>query len=858
MLPEGAACAAVEISLRYVPFRGGMLCMQETPYISGFTAGELSPWLTTRFDLQAYQRGAQRIENFWVQPYGGLQRRNGTEYVDEVMPLLGADVRLVPFVFSESEALMLLFYPGGMNVYRDGERLRKDGQTYAPSMPWITADMLNTLRVVQVNDVVYVTCAQLAPIKLMRYADDDWRWEYMDMTPYPRETYVAQAHGMQVLMEQEGRYALLKTDAGAPEFTESMVGNEYVLAESQIPSQTLFMNEKFTVIPVSLPDLSKDSVEPNAVYQVKNASTGLYDYYTCIRAYEPGSYNGSNSPADYPNYFIAGVMRLDESGLPYEVNGDWELKTHGEWNGLWELWRSYDTTDVEPDFKCWSWTRIKTFGQNEYSERQNWALSGSEDTPCRMVLVCKSSSSAQMGAYMYFRILGANREYKMRIVRFDSPRRVRAQVLTTHLGPNKSFYTRRWSFGAFGSRNGFPRFVAFYQGRLWFGGTQGLPTTLFASSVNDYENFQVDSSDDSALHLTLACDDQSSICWICASRSLLLGTTEGEWVLSSPEGQAITASNAAFTRQSSVGSEDAPAIGMENTVFFIQRGGRRLREISYKLEADGYTSTDVSLLAEHLFTSGVKEWMVQRGTTPRLWVLMNDGSFAVLTTNVEQQVTAWQRVSVPGRKGVRMASLVQPDSHDDEVWLVLQNKANGSLSVERIRDVSDAPCVDSCIKVPVYRPDVVYPGAHLQGVTCLVYPDGKIEEAVESVCDETGACSIPGAVPGESYCVGAAFDSLLQTMPLESELSFNSVRQIGRVKLRLLQSDPHFSYRADHSDRWETYDPERELFSYPYTGAIHLSHIPSPGEGQGFCLRVRTAKEFRLLSLTAEVDYHGK
>ncbi|MBR3944126.1 MAG: hypothetical protein IKK15_03410, partial [Akkermansia sp.] len=133
-----------------------------------------------------------------------------------------------------------------------------------------------------------------------------------------------------------------------------------------------------------------------------------------------------------------------------------------------------------------------------------------------------------------------------------------------------------------------------------------------------------------------------------------------------------------------------------------------------------------------------------------------------------------------------------------------------------------------------------------------------IEEAVESVCDETGACSIPGAVPGESYCVGAAFDSLLQTMPLESELSFNSVRQIGRVKLRLLQSDPHFSYRADHSERWETYDPERELFSYPYTGAIHLSHIPSPGEGQGFCLRVRTAKEFRLLSLTAEVDYHGK
>lgn len=835
-----------------------MPCMQETPYISGFTAGELSPWLTTRFDLQAYQRGARRIENFWVQPYGGLQRRSGTEFVDMISPLAGKSVRLVPFIFSERDALMLLLYSGGMHVFRDGAVLKKGGQIYAPGMPWVTAEMVNSLRAVQVNDLVYVTCPLLPPVKLMRYADDDWQWEYVDMEPYPRETYVAQEYGMQVLMEADGRFATLKTEAGAPAFVAPMVENEYVIAEAQIPSRTLFMNEKFSVPSVALPDLSKSTLEANTVYHVKNGASGLFDYYTCIRAYDVAAFNGSLSPADYPNYFIAGVMRLDDAGLPYEVCGDWELKTNGEWNGLWELWRSYDDTDVHADFNFWSWTRIKTFGQTEYSERQNWALSGSEDTPCRMVLVCKSSSTSQMGAYLYFRILGSTREYKMKIVSFESSHIALAQVLSTHLGHHKSFYTRRWSFGAFGSRNGYPCFASFYQGRLWFGGAQGLPTTLFASCVNDYQNFRVNSSDDSALHLTLASDDQSRICWICASRGLLLGSTEGEWVLSSPEGQGITASNAMFARQSSVGSADAPAISMENTVFFIQRGGRRLREISYKLEADGYTSTDVSLLAEHLFSAGVKEWMVQRGTMPRLWVLMNDGSFAVLTINVEQQVTAWQRVSFPGRKGVHMAPLVQADSQDDEVWFVLQNEANGTLFLERMKDAPSSPGVDSYSTVPVYKADTIYPGIHLQGMSCLVFPPGKMEEAVEVVCDEIGACSIPGAVPGETYCVGAVFESELHTMPLESELSFNSVRQLGRVKLRLLQSDPHFSFRAGHASRWEIYEPRRDLIAYPFTGAIHVSHLPAPGEGQGLCLRVRSVKEFKLLSLTIEVDYHGK
>jgi hypothetical protein len=78
--------------------------MQEIPIVQGFTAGELTPWLSTRFDLQAYQRGAALINNFQVLPYGGIQLRPGTQYVG---PSAAESVPLFPFYFAENDALML-------------------------------------------------------------------------------------------------------------------------------------------------------------------------------------------------------------------------------------------------------------------------------------------------------------------------------------------------------------------------------------------------------------------------------------------------------------------------------------------------------------------------------------------------------------------------------------------------------------------------------------------------------------------------------------------------------------------------------------------------------------------------------
>lgn len=826
--------------------------MQDTQYITGFTAGELTPWLSSRFDLQAYRRGAALLSNFEVLPYGGIQRRRGTEYIDNAAEQGGA-IRLVPFHFSENDALMLELFPGGMRVYRDGMLLCSEGeQPYVASTPWKTADEIAALRFTQVNDVIYVTCPTRCPHRLERRADTDWSCVEMYPDPFPRETYLLQDTEIHVQLEQNGSYAKLETVSPAPEFTPEMVRNENIITEVNVPARTYFMNESISFTAIATPDLSTATVTYGTVCKEYDESSKLYYYYTVYNAYMPEYFNGSKSARDYPDCFLPGVLWLTKDNMPYEVCRDWEVRTNGEWNAVWELWRSYDSFSTHANCMNWRWTRIRTFEQTAYSERQNWAVSGSESEPCRMVLVCRAASSDKPGPNIYFRSQGGTREYRWEIVYYYNPRKVRAELRSYYADSCGSFRTRSWSFGAFGWRNGFPSFSGVHQGRLWLGGIRGLPTTLIASATGDFRNFRVSSEADGALHLTLATDNQSRICWIYPSRNLLIGTTESEWVLSSADGSPLSATSAAFQRQSSIGSENLSAAGVENIVFYVQRGGKRLREISYKLEADGYTSVDTGILAEHLFRSGIREWVVQHGDSSRVWVLMHDCTVAVLTMNAEQQVTAWQRVDFNGRQVLQLAALPSTQHSGDELWLVLRNGQSGVISIERIAAVEQF--ADGLMKMET-NASGRYSVPHLAGMHVMVYPEAAPAEAKAITIESDGTFAYDAK---GDFCIGAPYRSELQTMPYESERSFNSIRQLGRVRLRLLDSTPAFHYRASCAEHWEQYEPAQEALTSPYTGSVCVSHMPIPGVGQGFSLYVDGNSDFRLLSMSIEFDFHGK
>ena len=799
------------------------------------------------------------MHNVLTLPYGGVQRRRGTEYIETSAAEGSTAVKLFPFRYSESDVLMLEFVSGGMRVYKDGELLQYGGQPYVLSTPWIAPDVVRNLRFCQVNDVIYVTSVMYPPMMLIRDYDTHWYCREVRFSPYPRETYSLQDDVLRVEMESNDTYATLTLEEGSTRsFLSSMAGLEYLIADVEVPTVTLFQGESFDRQNLAnFSEFYKYTVPVGTGGYVKNAASNMYRYYTCIREFNATHFNGSTDPDDYPSFFLPGFMWLNADGQPYEVCSDWEIRTNGEWNATWELWRSYDSPEQGDDFTLWNWTRIKTFSQSDFSERQNWALSGSEPYPCRMVLVCRSSRALAIDPMLYFRAMGGTREYTFKIVSVTNARKARALVSSKYLGGNKSFSTRSWSFGAFGALRYFPRFSAYYQGRLWLSGIPGLPTTLLGSCTDDFTSFRVGSQDDDALHLTLASDNQSEICWMCAARELLLGTSDGEWVLSSSSGASLTASTVGFHRQSSVGSAGLSAHAVENTVLFIQRGGKRLREISYKLETDGFSATDSSLLAEHLLRSGVREWCVQRGSNFHVWLLMKDGTVAVLTLNLEQNVTAWQRMDFPGRKVIQITTLPGAAGNEDEVWLVLQNTVSGSLSLERIRETS---CyLDGFVSATVSASGKVTGLLHLAGLQVRYAPAGQLlNRAGSGLVGKDGTMAVNGVPAGAVIDIGLPYTSELQTMPLEGQNSFNSVRQMSRVRIRFLESDLDFQYKGSNAERWEHYSADREQLSVPYTGSIRLSQLPCADVGQGFCVRYSGLRDFCLLAMTIEVDYHGK
>lgn len=829
--------------------------MQEFSVVSGFTAGELTPWLSTRCDLQAYQRGAAEITNFQIQPYGGIQLRAGTRYLALLESPL---VRLFPFCFAEDDILMLEFFPGGMHVYKDGSQLEDGmGAPYVLTTPWLTEGELAALHFNQVNDAVYVCCASHPPVVLYRYADTNWRCEELVFNTSPRELYFRQSGELSVIFETGGLYANLTINGGEQKFTGAMPNKEILLADASIPGRVLFANETQDTQAREAPDISRTGVSKDSIWYQKDETSNLYYFYRCIRNYSLSDYNGSKLLRDYPHFFQPGIMRLDSGLVPYEVQRDWELNTNGTWNAHWELWRSYDTPDDEPDFYLWNWTCIKTFSQSDYETRQNWAISGSEERPCRMVLVCRCcSDSAVLGAMLQFKILGGVREYRLRITNVSDERHARARVLQTFLGNALSFCTREWSFGAIGARNGYPAFSTMFQSRLWLGGIPGMPTTLLASVVDDFQNFRVGSNDDDALHLSITGSDQSRICWLCATRQLLVGTADSEWVLFSANGSVLTPTSVALRRQSSVGSEAMPARAVENTVLFVQRGGRRMREIAYRLESDGFSATDISMLAEHLFHRGVREWCVQRGANFNVWVLMNDNSLAVLTINLEQQVTAWQRVVFSGRKVLAMAALQSSAGHDDEMWFAMQVESSGKVILERLcSEGLHLDCMEEVVSVRNMELKCAY---HLAG-TELCVVDVENDDTIRCYGTAAGLRALPSIISGRRYCVGIPIEARLQTMPLESNVSFNSVRQFSRFKLRLLNSDTDFEFRSTANDSWERLLPDYYPgVSNPYSGALRLAQMPDAGVGQSLCIRYYGHHDFRILAITQEVDHHGK
>jgi len=216
--------------------------------------------------------------------------------------------------------------------------------------------------------------------------------------------------------------------------------------------------------------------------------------------------------------------------------------------------------------------------------------------------------------------------------------------------------TADWRLGAFSDTTGHPSSVTFFEQRLVFAGTTEQPQTVFFSRSGDYENMDANIggtvADDDAIIYTIASNQVNAIRFMTATRTLIIGTAGGEFTVSGGSvDTAITPTNILIKKQSNHGSANVDAIAVGNATLFLQRAKRKIRELAYNFDVDGYIAPDMTILAEHISEGGLTQLAYQQEPNQLVYAVRGDGELVALTYQREQQVTAWHRHIFGGRFG---------------------------------------------------------------------------------------------------------------------------------------------------------------------------------------------------------------
>jgi len=363
-----------------------------------------------------------------------------------------------------------------------------------------------------------------------------------------------------------------------------------------------------------------------------------------------------------------------------------------------------------------------------------------------------------------------------------------------------------WNLGAFSDTTGHPSCVSFFEQRLVFAATLSQPQTVFFSKSGDYENMDANIggtvADDDAIIYTIASNQVNAIRFMAASRTLIIGTAGGEFTVSGGgDNDAVTPTNILIKKQSNHGAANTDAIAVANATLFLQRAKRKIRELAYNFDVDGYIAPDLTILAEHVTNSGIVEMAYQEEPLAIIWCVRNDGELIALTYQREQQVVAWHRhvfggAFDSGKAVCESVAVIPTEDSEYELYMIIKRTINGATKryVEYLNtfnfDESDNTSfnfLDSQLSYSGSAATTISGLSHLEGQTVSILADGathpdKIVSSGSITLDRSAS----------NVKVGLGYTSLLKTMRIDAGsqngTSQAKTKRIYEVTARLYES----------------------------------------------------------------------
>ena len=390
-----------------------------------------------------------------------------------------------------------------------------------------------------------------------------------------------------------------------------------------------------------------------------------------------------------------------------------------------------------------------------------------------------------------------------KITGFTNTTNVTIEILTTL---SASTATENWRLGAFSDTTGHPSTVTFFEQRLVFAGTTEQPQTVFFSKSGDYENMDANIggtiADSDAIIYTIASNQVNAIRFMTATRTLIIGTAGGEFSVSGGGSDvAITPTNILIKKQSNHGAANLDALAVGNVTLFMQRARRKMRELAYNFDVDGYIAPDMTILAEHITEGGITQMAYQQEPNQIIWLVRGDGELVGFTYQREQQVTAWHRHIFGGAFGSGKAvcesvAVIPTDDTEYEVYVIIKRTINGTtkryIEVLNTFDFTNTDnttfnFLDSQLDYNGSATTTISGLSHLEGQTVSILADGAThaDKVVSS-----GSISLDRSAT--KVKVGLSYTSLLQTMRIDAGArdgtSQSKTKRIYEITIRLFES----------------------------------------------------------------------
>ena len=350
--------------------------------------------------------------------------------------------------------------------------------------------------------------------------------------------------------------------------------------------------------------------------------------------------------------------------------------------------------------------------------------------------------------------------------------------------------TDDFAMGSFSDTTGHPRCVTFFEQRLVFAGTTNQPQTLFFSVSGDYENMDDNyhgaTTDSSAMIYTIASNQVNAIQAIKATRTLIVMTTGGEFTVTSGGTTApITPTNLNIRKQSNYGSAGVDGISIGNSTLFLQRAKRKIRELAYNFDTDGYIAPDLTILSENITFSGVIQMDYQQEPFSIVWCVRIDGKLTGMTYNRLQDVVAWHEHDFGGTDAkCKSVAVIDVDTDEDQVWVIVERTINGATKkyVEYLTpynfnsDLEEIHFVDSGLTYSGASTSTLSGLDHLEGETVKIIINGATHpDRVVS------AGSISLDITTTDAVVGLGYSSLLQTMRIDEGSGITDQTKTKRI-----------------------------------------------------------------------------